>query len=109
MDYFDKLFGFKNITDKRINQIRSEKKLDYQLQQSYSKCPHLVFDYLMNIRRLNRKLFVVTYSTNILKFSEKTKKNMDIIDSINSHIDFKDVCGTLDKAILYSKSINDLL
>jgi hypothetical protein len=99
MDFFDKFFGYKELSDKRINQIRMEKNIDYQLDKMYSSCPEIIFNYLTNIRRLNREMFVKTYSVSIFKFSEKTIENMDVMDNIYSQIDLKNVCETLPNAI----------
>ena len=83
MDYFEKvrkLLKIQDLSKRRIEQLEKERIFDEYLNESYKKCPSLVFQYLMKSRELNRKYSRETYIVSVFDYPEKVEKNLDIVD-----------------------------
>lgn len=100
MDYFEKikkLFQVQELSEKRISQLEKEEKIDLQLKNNFKDCPDIVFEYLLALRKLNRKHAIDMYQSHILDYPKKAEDNLN---NINIYFSYNhDTCYNLSQII----------
>ena len=85
MNYFEKirkLINVQELSQRRIDQLEKESKLDKTLVKAHKECPDLILRYLLKTRELNRKYAIDTYSTSVWDYPEKAENTLDMVDNL---------------------------
>lgn len=84
-----KLLHTHELCKRRASQLQLEEIMDLHLRVNYVKCPKLIFEFIMAMKKTNRKYSSEIYNASILEYAEKVEKSLDIVDKLYSQYDFK--------------------
>ncbi len=71
---------FNPIAERKKKQLLTEEKIDRKLKEC--NCKDKVAEYLLNLRKLNRKQTIKACDSSIYTVSTVYKKNLDVVDSL---------------------------
>ena len=95
-----KLFQTQELFQRRLSQLKMEESIDQNLTTQYNKCPHEIFKFLMNMRKLNRKYSSEIYNSSIFDYPSKIEQNLNIADKMYNFYDFnnpQNICENISK------------
>ena len=95
-----KLFQTQELFQRRLSQLKMEESIDHNLTTQYNKCPHEIFIFLMNMRKLNRKYSSEIYNSSMFDYASKIEENLNIADKMYNFYDFnnpQNICENISK------------
>lgn len=91
MDFFG-LRKYISLSSRRQEQLERQKTVDSKLYNSFTACPHDIFEYIMKMRELNRLTSTNMYKASVCDIPTLYSRQIDTINSLQTFVFTDDVC-----------------